>query len=192
MALTFPKTIGRWIYKLVHLAVRRSRPKVDKKRVQMPTLRTPNDEYNSLRGDVQRLLATLQENNRAAIEDRNRLQAKVDGIPEMFNQLRRENQAALEVLKKDFERMFVARASYDPEHKFILDKIAEYDRILREAKSSQDEYSQFKQQIKDNAEDIQNLQKHQDGAGSRVVMWGSIIIAIISLAINLLSHIHFS
>lgn len=159
----------------------------------MPPLHpTPNDEYNSLRGDVQRLLATLQENNRNAIEDRKSLQVKIDALPEMFNNLRREQQAALDSLKRDFERMFVPRSEYDPKYQIVQDRMAEYDRIIRESRSSQDEYSQLKQLVKTHSEDIEELQNRASGTSSRVVMWMSIAIAVASLAINLLSHLHFS
>lgn len=153
-----------------------------------PPIRNDSN-LDDVRGDVQKLLSAIQENNKSAIEDRVRLTAKVDAIPEMFNQLRREQSQAIDSLRRDFERLFVPRAEYDPKHNVILDKIKEYDDIIRSSRAAQDEYSALKQTVKTHSQQILDLETHSGGTVNRVAMWISVAIAVLSLLLNFASHL---
>lgn len=149
-----------------------------------------------IRGDLHQLLAALKENGHAQevaradiyrkLEDVSR---KQDNLPGMINDLERRQQKALEDMRRDFERLFVPRVEYDPKHQILLDKMAEYDRIIRESYASRDDYSNLKALVNRNTEEIASINKRNEGGLSRVTAIISIVVAIGTLIFSLAQHI---
>lgn len=155
----------------------------------MAPYRPQESNNDDIRGDIQRLLATLQENNRAAAEDRIKLSAKVDAIPDMLNQIRREQSNAISELRRDFERLFVPRAEYDPKHQVLLDKIREYDQIISDSRKSQEEWVKRGERLNNINDELNKLKGRSSALAGRILPWVALALSFASVALTYAQHI---
>lgn len=149
----------------------------------------PRNDPDGLGATLQELLRTLQENGRNTAEERRLLTQKMDDLSRSLNDVRREQQSAIDSLRRDFERLFVSHAEYDPKHQIVLDKIREYDAILASSRAAQEEYVRYKAKVDELRTDLEDMKKRQEGAAGRILPWISIAIAIASVALTYLQHI---
>ena len=154
-----------------------------------------NDEINR---HLSRLLEALKENGRNSTEERRTLNIKLedlsrkqDNLPILLNDLERRQQTALDMMRREFEKMFVPRVEFDPKHQVILDKIREYDVIIKEGNTARDEYAKYKAMVNQHGDAIKDLEEHNEGGMSRLVAWLSVLIAIASFLFTFFQHISF-
>ena len=117
---------------------------------------------------------------------------KQDAIPSMLSDLERRQQTALDVLRRDFERMFVPRAEYDPKHQFILDKLHEYDRIIAESRTNMVAYVEMQKDVKDLKVDVDTLQSRGSATWTRIFAIIAVIGTIAGILFQTLQHIRFT
>ena len=117
---------------------------------------------------------------------------KQDNIPAMLSDLERRQQTALDVLRRDFERMFVPRAEYDPKHQFILDKLHEYDRIIAESRTNMVQYIEMQKDVKDLKTDVGALQSRGSATWTRVLSIGAFLGTALGILFQVLQHIHYT
>lgn len=155
-------------------------------------------EETLTRADIDEIAATLRAGTKAYQEDRKLMAAKIDAIPDALDKIRREQTDQLRALRQDFERLFVPFSKYDPEYRFLMDKIREYDGILKDSRAQVEEYYNLKNTVKQQGLDQQELsqafdkyKEHQGSWFTRVSPWILTAVALASLAINLFQHIQF-
>lgn len=158
----------------------------------------PRRDDNLTRADIEELVATLKESAKAYQEDRKAMAVKIDAIPDALDKIRREQTDQLRALRQDFERLFVPFTKYDPEYRFLMDKVREYDGIIKDSHTQMEEYYNLKNTVKQQGLDHQELslafdkyKEHQSGLFSRVSPWILTAIAIISLVISVFQHVQF-
>lgn len=156
----------------------------------MPAPYRPQGSNNDdIRGDIQQLLTAMQENSRQATQDRIQLQAKVDALPEMLNQIRREQSNAISELRRDFERLFVPRAEYDPKHQVLLDKIKEYDQIISEGRKNQEEWVKRGEKLNNINDELNKLKGRSSALAGRVLPWVALALSFASVALTYAQHV---
>ena len=116
---------------------------------------------------------------------------KQDAIPSMLSDLERRQQTALDVLRRDFERMFVPRAEYDPKHQFILDKLHEYDRIIAESRTSMVAYVEMQKDVKDMKEDVKALQSRGSATRASVFSVIAVVGTLVGILFQVMQHVRF-
>ena len=148
----------------------------------------PKNDSGGIQKELAALVQTLQESGRQANEERRSLAAKVDRIPELFAEQRRE-----------LERVFVPISRYDPERAAMLARMDEYDRIIRAAAPQQAEYEQLKATVrqqgeilKDQDDTIESMKQRAQGQAARALPFIGIAISIITVLITILGHVHIN
>lgn len=143
---------------------------------------------DGLRGDLKELLGALQDNRAAIAQQLAELDRKVDEVPNKIEQMRREQAAQMQQLRIDFERLFVAKAEYEPRHAAVLSKIAEYDALVRESKKTTEDWIEMKGRVKT----LERKVEEDKGKMSRLLPWIALGISAVTALISVLQHIHFS
>lgn len=158
--------------------------------------RDPQDIY-------EKILDEIRDNSKASHSDRILVQQKIDDLARkqdsmsgMIDAVRREQANAIDTLRRDFERLFVSRAEYDPKHQVVIDKIREYDGIIRDSQSKMGEYYDLKNTVKqlgnDHVElrtDFEKYKEHRESTFSRVYPWILTFFTLISLIITVLTYL---
>ncbi len=116
---------------------------------------------------------------------------KQDAIPSMLADLERRQQTALDTLRRDFERMFVSHAEYDPKHQIILDKLREYDRIVAEGRTGMVAYIGMQKDVDGLKMDVKDLQTKGSATWTRVMSIIAITGTIAGVLFQVLQHIRF-
>lgn len=143
---------------------------------------------DGLRGDLKELLGALQDNRAAIAQQLAELDRKMDEVPNKIEQMRREQAAQMQQLRIDFERLFVAKAEYEPRHAAVLSKIAEYDALVRESKKTTEDWIEMKGRVKT----LERKVEEDKGKMSRLLPWIALGISAVTALISVLQHIHFS
>lgn len=153
----------------------------------------PYRRDDGLEDEVRAVLSLIRSNassNSSMSLKLDELSRKADNIPGMLGDLERRQQAALEALRRDFERMFVSHAEYDPKHQFVLDKLREYDSIIAAGRDRTEEYVTLKAEVKQNTLDIKEMQALRSGALTRIGTWVGLVGGLIAIGLTLYQHIH--
>lgn len=143
---------------------------------------------DGLRGDLKKLLGALQDNRAAIAQQLAELDRKMDEVPNKIEQMRREQAAQVQQLRIDFERLFVAKAEYEPRHAAVLSKIAEYDALVRESKKTTEDWIEMKGRVKT----LERKVEEDKGKMSRLLPWIALGISAVTALISVLQRIHFS
>lgn len=114
---------------------------------------------------------------------------KQDRIPDLISDVERRQRADLDTLRRDFERMFVSHAEYDPKHQVLLDKVKEYDQIVSAGRNRQDEYVKMRGTVEQNTDSIEHMKSHSAGLAARIIPWISLAIATAAVLLSYAQHI---
>lgn len=149
-----------------------------------------------IREDLGRLLETLKESNRASVADRQALSTKIeevgrkqDNIPGLLADLERRQRMDLDSLRRDFERLFVPRAEYDPKHTILIEQIKDLESRMSAASTQRDEVITLKTQVRQLEEEVEELHKHSEGSTARVYATIGVLVSVVSLVLNLSTHL---
>jgi hypothetical protein len=145
-----------------------------------------------IHAELQEALTLIKQNsgNAAGINAKlDEVARKQDTIPSMLADLERRQNQALDTLRRDFERMFVSHAEYDPKHQILQDKMREYDRLIAESAPKQVELINLRASVNQHSEDIKDIQEQPAGTFSRLTVGVAIVISVLSFLLNFFQHV---
>jgi len=138
---------------------------------------------------LQEIAEALQESSRNLQEERRQIVQKMDDLSHELADLRKENQQAIDTLRRDFERMFVSHAEYDPKHNFLVDKIKEHDTLFSQGQVAREESAKYHALVTQNTKDIAEIQDQRAGWAGRLLPWIGLLISIATFLVVYGPHI---
>ena len=152
--------------------------------------------------DMKALVDALKDNKATASHELASIAQKIDLLPAQFDSIRREQRDSIDALRRELgSRMeeqrrellnyFVPRAEFDPRYKVVLDKIAEYDKMIADSRQESARYYGFVKDVEQNKADIAQLQDKGNTTFTRSVAIIATIISILSVLVTLASHFQF-
>lgn len=165
---------------------------------------------------LQELLETLRDNKQSVANKLDDLDRKLASLPTQLDTIRKESRDASDALRREFttgldaqrretsnslielrrelQTYFVPRSEYDPKHAAITDKIREYDQILKDSRTAQAEWFDYKAKVNQTRIDLDAFIQDKKGFSSRLVPWIAIILSALStaatVALTLVQHVN--
>lgn len=104
--------------------------------------------------------------------------------------------ARFESLRRELSALFVPRAEFDPKYSIIQEKIIKIetiqDRMLTEARTRDDESIRLRAAYQDMDKDMKEMQEKRTNIVGTIGIITSIIVAIGSLALSIIQHVHIT
>lgn len=138
----------------------------------MPTQSNNNNDA------ISELIRTLQQDRRDVTSRLEEIDRKASNVP-----------MQIDALRKELLQLFVTRSEYDPKHAILESRISKIEGAETDRQKLLEEFWNMKAQVRLNADDIDNLKDHQQGATSRWVGWIGVVIGVGSLLVTVLSHL---
>lgn len=138
----------------------------------------PQRGQSDLEDTIRQLVTVLQDSRRA--------------LDQQFTDLKGEyaKQAdRLEALRKELPTLYVSRVEYDPKHTVILDRIKEYDQIIKDSQKTREEFIQLKSKVESHEDELEDLEDKMTSGPARIIQYISIAISIVTFLITLLHNI---
>lgn len=139
-------------------------------------------QNDGIRDDLKQLLNALNQN-------RTDVTGRIDELDRKLSQQNQFVQNRFEELRRELQQMFVAKAEFTPKHDILEQRIAKIEALVDNSRPAMAEYEAVKAQVKQNADELDEMTKNRQGLPGRIIPFITVAIAIITVILTLLQHV---